>query len=319
VASASQSLLRAVDDLLAPFTVPDAPSDASVAIHMRLSERDSPHLPAGRAEWFTYPPLCCTTNARYGYSVYDGHYVARLTHATGAMAVWAPPRLSIESWMLGHAVVMPLLVEALRGHGLASLHAAALSDGGCAVLLPGASGSGKSTLALALLRGGFALLSDDAPFARRVAAGIALCAFPEPINVTRATARFFAEIAPRWQAGARDARDKVGLAAADLGGVVAQSAPAALVLFPSIGEHERSTVAPLAKSDALRRLLGMSMPAATAASGMEQFLMLADLIRQADCYTLTAGRDFDAIPALVRRLLHARRNACAQSPAKEQI
>lgn len=314
VASASPMLTRAVDDLLAPFAVPDA---APSPISVRLAAREAPHLPAGRAEWFTYPPLHCTTDARYAYSEYDGHYLARLTLASGAIAVWAPPRLRIDNWMLGHAIVLPLLVEALRGHGLAALHAAALSEGGRGVLLPGASGTGKSTLALALLRGGFALLSDDAPFARRDAAGISLRAFAEPVNVTGATARYFPEVAPCWQAGVPDARGKVGLAAADIGGAVAHSAHAVLVLFPTIGADERSSIAPLAKSEALRRLLGMSMPSATAACGLKQFLLLADLVRQADCYTLAAGRDFDAMPALVRRLLHAQHDARAQWSAKE--
>jgi hypothetical protein len=318
VSSTSAALLGAVDDLLAPFAASAAASGVASAIRVRLFERDAPRLPARRNVWFTYPPLRCSTDAGHGYTEYDGYYVARLTHAAATIAIWAPPRLGIEGWMLGHAVVLPLLMEALRGHGLFSLHAAALADGGRAVLLPGASGSGKSTLALALLHGGFALLADDAPFARRDPGGITLCAFAEPLNVTRATARFFADVAPRWQAGERDARGKVGLAAADLGGAVAQTAPATLVLFPVIGAAERSVVAPLAKSDALHRLLGTCMPTATSARGMEQFLLLADLVHQADCYTLTAGRDFDALPALVRRLQHARPTARAQEVAKEQ-
>jgi hypothetical protein len=305
VMAASEGLLRAVDDLLAPFAAPEHAARAPKAITLRLSPRKAPPMPDGRAEWFTYPPLCCTADARHGYSEYDGRYMARLTLASGAISVWVPPRLGIDRWMLGHAVVLPLLLEALRGHGLASLHAAALCYGGQAVLLPGASGSGKSTLSVALMRGGFALLADDAPFARRAAEGIMLCAFPEPINVTGATAGFFPELAPRWRRAEPDARGKVGFAAADLGGTVVQSAPVAVVLFPSIGEEACSRVAPLAKSDALSRLLGMSMPAVTAACGREQFLLLADLVRQADCYTLVAGRDFDALPALVRWLLHA--------------
>ncbi len=313
--SASPALLGVVDELLAPFAVADDPPAARSAITVRLSERDAPRLPARRAEWFTYAPLRCTTDACCGYTEYDGQYVARLALATGTITVWAPPRLGIEPWMLGHAVVMPLLVEALRGRGLSSLHAAALVDGGRAVLLPGASGVGKSTLALALLRGGFALLADDAPFARRAADGVTLCAYAEPLNVTGATARFFADLAPRWRAGARDARGKVAFAAADLAGAVAQSAPAALLLFPIVGAAERSRVAPLAKSDALRRLLGASMPAATSACATEQFLLLAELVRQADCYSLTTGRDFDALPALVRQLLHDRHLAGARDAA----
>jgi hypothetical protein len=306
VTSASAGLLGTVDELLSPFTAPDHAPHSPSAITLRLFAREAPPLPAGRADWFSYPPLRCTTDARHGYSEYDGHYVARLTLASGAITVWAPPRLGIDRWMLAHAIVLPLLLEALRGHGLASLHAAALCDGGRAVLLPGASGSGKSTLSVALVHGGFALLADDAPFARRDADGIMLCAFAEPVNVTSATARLLPKLAPRWRAVEPDARGKVGFTAADLGGVVEQTVPAAVVIFPAIGEDACSWVTPLAKSDALLRLLGMSMPASTAAVGREQFLLLADLVRQADCYTLTAGRDFDALPGLVRRLLHAR-------------
>ncbi|HEV2235300.1 MAG TPA: hypothetical protein VGR57_01450 [Ktedonobacterales bacterium] len=311
VSSASAAMRGALDALLAPFAAPAALAPAPGAITVRLFERDAPRLPAHRNAWFTYPPLQCTADARYGYSAYEGQYVARLNLATGAIMVWAPPRLGIEPWMLGHAVVMPLLIEALRDRGLAALHAAALADGGRAVLLPGASGSGKSTLALALLRGGFALLADDTPFARRGPEEITLCAFAEPLNMTSTTADFFSDLAPRWRAGARDVRGKVGFAPADLAGTVADSAPAALVLFPAIGAGERSQVAPLAKADALHRLLGMTMPSATSARATEQFLLLVELVRQADCYSLTTGRDFDTLPALVRELLHARHVAGA--------
>jgi hypothetical protein len=317
VTATSAKLARAVDELLAPFASPGLAPEARAAVTIRLAEREPPTLPDGRAAWFTYPPLRCTTDGRHGYTEYDGHYVARVTLASGEISVWAPSRLGLEPWMLGHAVVMPLLVEALRRHGLASLHGAALCDGGRGVLLPGASQSGKSTLTLSLLRGGFALLSDDAPFARRGEGGIMLRAFAEPINVTRATADFFADLAPRWRAEAADARGKIGFAAAALGGVVAEEAPAALLLFPSIGEGERSHVEPLAKSEALRRLLGASMPAASAECGMEQFLLLADLVRQSECYVLAAGRDFDAMPALVRRLLHARQGVAIASHERD--
>jgi hypothetical protein len=317
VTSTSAALAEAVCGLLAPFAAPDRVRGARAAVTVRLTERESPALPAGRADWFTYPPLRCTTDGRHGYTEYDGHYVARLTLSSGVISVWAPPVLGLEAWMLSHAVVMPLLAEALRGHGLASLHAAALCEGGRAVLLPGESRSGKSTLTLALLRGGFSLLSDDAPFARREAGGVVVSAFAEPINVTRATSGFFAELAPRWRAEVADARGKVALTAADVGGDVAVAAPAALVLFPTIGQGERSSVAPLAKSDALRRMLGASMPAINPARGIEQFLLLADLVRQSDCYALSAGRDFDATPALVRRLLHTPRDVRDSSQDEE--
>ena len=63
VMSASAGLLRAVADLLAPFAVPDHAPDSLAAISLRLSEREAPPLPAGREEWFTYPPLHCTTSS----------------------------------------------------------------------------------------------------------------------------------------------------------------------------------------------------------------------------------------------------------------
>jgi hypothetical protein len=54
-----------------------------------------------------------------------------------------------------------LLASGANRRWLAVLHAAAVSDGGGAVILAGASGSGKSTLAGRLVASGLALVTDD--------------------------------------------------------------------------------------------------------------------------------------------------------------
>jgi hypothetical protein len=77
----------------------------------------------------------------------------------------------------------------------ATLHAAAVCDGGRCALLTGSSGAGKSTLAYACLRAGFGLLAEDVVFAEIEAEAVQVRGVPWALHLLPEAARFFPELA----------------------------------------------------------------------------------------------------------------------------
>ncbi|HLZ23953.1 MAG TPA: hypothetical protein VKQ30_17715 [Ktedonobacterales bacterium] len=306
--AATSELDVALADLLRPFAVDGADfarRHPPVDLTIRLATGPLPGAaPTGGTIWLEHGPLRSTVVEGARYLELEGHLVARYLPAARAIEASVPSEWGLSSWQVGHAIVFPLLVEALREHGLFSLHAAALSKNGRVVVFPAESGSGKTTLALTLLRAGFGLLSDDAPALRREGADVLVYGFPEPLNLTRQTSAFFPEVAAQWHEHVADERGKVPLDSAALygGDAVASGKPGAVV-FPTIGEDDRTTLAPLAKSTALLRLAALAMPAATQALVREQFDVLAVLVARTPCYTMRTGRDFAALPGIIERLL----------------
>jgi hypothetical protein len=94
---------------------------------------------------------------RLEYSDGPKFWVAR--SGREAWATWPEPPLTIEdtaTYFLG-----PVLGLVLRLRGVTCLHASAVAIGGRAVAFVGDAGAGKSTTVAALVRKGFAALSDD--------------------------------------------------------------------------------------------------------------------------------------------------------------
>ncbi len=67
----------------------------------------------------------------------------------------------VDEILLGLQILGTAMISAACQRGMATLHAAALSNGREAILIGGLSGMGKSTLAFALWKRGWDLISDD--------------------------------------------------------------------------------------------------------------------------------------------------------------
>jgi len=93
------------------------------------------------------PKLVMVSEDPSGYSIaLDGIQVFRCTRIEG----------------VGHLTDMAIFSDALRKTETAlALHAGAVSQGDCAMILPGSGGSGKTTLTAALIHAGLHYLSDD--------------------------------------------------------------------------------------------------------------------------------------------------------------
>lgn len=310
------SLRAAAHDVLRPFsTLADhiAANETTAPrcdIRMRLSRSSCPGaIPEGTRVWIEQPPVVCrASESGDAYVELDGRYVAYLDAARGDLDGWFPSDLTTDTWMLGHAVLLPLLLEALRRRGWHSLHAAAVAHSGRVAVFPAGSGSGKTTLTLALVRAGFRLLSDDTPLLRCVDGRVRVYAFPEPVNVMARTCEFFPELRSAFETGVvRRAKSPVDCAAIYGDCIQEQGTPGAII-FPRIGESARTVVQPLEPSAAVLRLLSAVLPSTSPEGTAAQFALLSDLARDTPCFQMQVGRDFDDMPNIIVDLLDGRQS-----------
>lgn len=316
VVADEDSLRAAAHEVLRPFAAPvgDGTTNQATAprrdIRIVLSRSSCPGvIPEGTRVWIDQAPVLCRAGERGdAYVEFDGRYVAHLDAVTGDLAGWFPADLMADTWMLGHAVLLPLLLEALRRRGWHSLHAGAVARRERVALFPAGSGSGKTTLTLALVRAGFRLLSDDTPLLRYVDGRVEVYAFPEPVNVMARTSEFFPELCPSFAEGVgRRAKAAVDCVAI-YGDCVQQRGAPGAIIFPRIGESEHTVVQPMEPSEAVLRLLSATMPATSLAGTATQFDLLSDLARDTPCFQMRTGRDFDDIPGIVADLLDGRQS-----------
>ena len=212
----------------------------------------------------------------------------------------------IESCDLRRQVV-PMIKTGLiqlaleRSRDFCALHAAAVSLNGRALLLPGASGQGKSTLAAALAAAGLPLFGDDtvvlsrdgllarpAPFAICLKSGswpLLRGRFPDldrlPVH-HRLDGKLVRYVTPpdaeRWLGD--DCRQTV-----------------AWIVFPCLAPDGATELVPLARPEALRRLLAECFPLD---GGLDtaKVARLVDWMRGIDCYELRIDALDDAIACL---------------------
>ena len=210
-------------------------------------------------------------------------------------------------FMASHLMVTILLVEVLKRRGCYGMHAAAFSKGGQAILIPGTSGAGKSTLAISLLRSGFGYLSDDMVFLRRRSNGLGVLGFPEDVDVSDQTIRFFPELDFLARSPKAVGWPKRQVRADQVYGteLIREAWPGAIVI-PQISGQARSVVRPIDADETLRELVS-DVLLTQGRSCQSHLDILTELVRQTPCYRLETGRDFDRIPLLLGELLSGSR------------
>ncbi len=210
-------------------------------------------------------------------------------------------------WLLTCPLLTIPLMELLKRRQRYSLHAAGVCIDGAGVVMPGTSGAGKTTLTLALLRGGWDMLSDDMLFLTDGGAhapdDIHALAFPDAIDITEATARFFSEL----QAWARQPTERGWMKhqlrfEAVYGCRFAWSCEPSVLVFPSVAEEGTSRLIPISQDEALFEL-APNVLLTEAVSSQRHLDHLAALARTCQCYRMAVGRDFDVIPDMLRGLL----------------
>lgn len=197
----------------------------------------------------------------------------------------------------------------LRRCGLFEIHAAGAvePEQGRGALFVGNSGSGKSTLILRLAASGWDYLSDDVLALKEEAGRVEALALRRSFAITDSTARA-CDVQPPDRAF--DAQRKIGPAKHRLqphllfpDSFSLKSVPRVL-FFTAITREAESKVVPLSQSDAMTRLVGLTLWTPYDSSmARAHFTLLGQLVKQTHAFDLIAGRDVLEDPQRTSELL----------------
>lgn len=205
-----------------------------------------------------------------------------------------------------------ILDAALESDGQYMVHGACMvraSTGG-AVLICAPSGTGKTTTAMALSRGGYAIVTDDASVLCFAEGRPLLWGLPRALKVHRRTAALLPWLGPL--PGEWDENDEQPLALAALAAHagVARNTPrpldAVILLDPPNGAAHRIVHAP--RSEVLFAMASDNVSwyaNGLPARGARLFTALADAVSARGTYRLSAGPELDSLPQAVEAALSA--------------
>lgn len=229
----------------------------------------------------------------------DGRWAA---YQDGGRALWCPTVAD-----MARSLVWLLNALALRAPSAdAHVHAASVSLGGRAVVIPGRSGAGKTTLALALALAGWTYLSDEV--AAIGPGGDVVHPYPRPLALDPGSWPLFPGIEARWPPDVPRLVDDVRLvlpARLGAGGAPAPAAPVAFV-FPEVVAGAPTSLEPVHRADALERVVAATFNLRSAGAG--GFAALAAAVRRSSCHRLVLD-GVEAAPALLRSLVAGDRDS----------
>jgi HprK-related kinase A len=208
------------------------------------------------------------------------HFLYREGHCVGR---------TIHTWQLFRYLETQLdvfLAESMKDFML--LHAGAVSRNGAGIILPGPSGSGKSSLTLALVRGGYCYLSDE--FAVVEPSTGAVHAFPKPISIKNTSV--FPELSSRkdlWFGPEENHEEAVWYIHPEdvVPNSLGRQVPIRYIVFPRYDASVPLTLQSISPSLAVRELINNSVNFSSLGKG--GLHALARLVKEAECYTLSAN------------------------------
>lgn len=293
------------------FATPRPSAQTTLRFTFTSLAQGQPHpieCPAGQTRTVFEAPLGQVLYAESEgqlFVTYGTNVRARCCPAQGQAWVSVQMLKAEDLWLACHAVFTILLLEMLKWRNCYAVHAAGLLHNGKGLLFPGASGAGKSTLTLALLRAGFGFLADDTIFLREHHGSLRILAFPDELDLTDDTVRLFPELnhlldVPK-KAGAP--KHQVWVDRVYSVDIIRECSPSHLI-FPRVAHQQRSVLTPMDPDEALLAL-APNVWLTDAKSSQGHFDLLAELVRQSQCYHLETGYDLDSLPLRLSELVES--------------
>jgi hypothetical protein len=171
--------------------------------------------------------------------------------------------------------------------------AAAVSPGGCGVLLAAPMESGKTTTVTGLLRAGWAFLTDEAA---AVDADGTVWAYPKPLTIDRGSWPLFPMLEP---AGVGEYADSWLVPAPAAGAAVAAHAPLGLIVFPGYQAGQATEAVALRASEAALLLAQSTFQFDR--YGARDLRTVSNLARSLPAYRLAIG-DLDEAVTVIGEL-----------------
>lgn len=206
--------------------------------------------------------------------------------------------------------LMNILDASLKAGGMNLLHGACLTvpDGSGALAICAPSGFGKTTTSLALARGGFGLMGDDASVITARGDGLQVWGLPRRLKVHRQTAAMLPWIGDLPDTWNDEDEQPVTMESLRQVATIVDPCPvplAAVVMLGarSDGDHQ---LAPLSKSEALVRIAQDNVSnsiSGVKAWNQRYFETVAEMLRCAPVLELRAGRALDTLPHAVNAAL----------------
>lgn len=189
-----------------------------------------------------------------------------------------------------HQALIVAVIELFRQLGLYQLHAGCVAKGDDCLLFCGGQRHGKSTATIAMALGDWGYVTDDLLYLRVTERGIGGQGWRESFNVGEITRVAFGlgDRVGRLRSDGRYEMDPSFLSPADDSTPVHPNH----IIFTQIAPNPTSTLTPVTRGDALRRMVKHSpMVLAAGRQADEHLEILRQLVLQCECLDLHAGQD----------------------------
>jgi hypothetical protein len=314
VTTDSESVVRVVDSVLAPFSVASVePAKTCKVVINGGKVSKEVACPAGMRKFWSGTLL-------------DGskmvHWTGKGIHQLDVLGL-ASTFIDIPSqraritvcgggqWCIDGGLLLLVLSEFLRDIGHYVIHAASLvcnkNGGNKGILIAGGGGKGKTTTALALGGAGMKLLADDLSFVTDDPAnGLVVWGLQKACKVHHKTLKMLKWLQDLPQRPAIRPDEVLVDVSKHFGCTRPIKVVPKVIIFLNDRNMKEHHINPLDKVDAIKILAGENVRAfdsnARGAIG-ETFRMLGALVRYCDCYSLSAGPDVAGLYEIVTALL----------------
>lgn len=286
-------LLTAAESVLSPMartTGPEGERRAKVTVSARSIEPYIPEDLHDRIEIrFRHFSTTCYTADGDLWLMDDG-VVIRMPRDSGECMAWVREAAHTNpSGYVGALIVT--VIELFRHLGLYQLHAGCVSKDDRCVLFCGGQQHGKSTATIAMARSGWHCVTDDLLYLRDQMDGtVGGQGWREDFNVGQATQAAF-ELSQHVGSLRHDGRHTMDPSIFSFADDSVPVRPTHLV-FTRIAHTDRSVLEPVARADALSRMIQYSPMVLVAGRRAGEHLdLLRRVVLQCQCFDLHAGRD----------------------------